>query len=71
VALLSFNVGVEAGQVVFVVICLGLAAAATWLARHLPRLQHAVSPSAATTATAYVLGTISVFWLFERMAGFA
>ncbi len=71
VALLSFNVGVEAGQVVFVAACLAVAASARWLARHWPRLEHAVKPRTAIMATAYVLGTISVFWLFERVSNFA
>ncbi len=62
VALLMFNVGVEVGQLLFVAAVLALIA----LLRRLPwrppaRLQY-VAP--------YAIGTVAMFWVFERVASF-
>ncbi|GAA0285294.1 HupE/UreJ family protein [Alteraurantiacibacter aestuarii] len=70
-ALLAFNLGVEAGQIVFVAAILGIAALASRLARSQPRLQRVLARPLATRVAAYALGTISVFWLFERVSNFA
>jgi hypothetical protein len=61
-ALLTFNVGVELGQFMFIaaVVILG------WAAR---RLWRSV-PQWAPTVAAYGIGSISAFWFFERLAGF-
>ena len=59
-ALFSFNVGIEAGQLVFVGVVL-----ATWAAlRALPVRW----PSPVTYIPAYALGTLSAFWFFQRLA---
>ena len=61
-ALFSFNLGIELGQLLFVAVLL-LAAAAL---RRLP----AVRPLASATARvpAYAIGTLAAFWIFERLA---
>ena len=59
-ALGSFNVGIEIGQLVFV---LAVAGARVGLAR-LPWRW----PRAATLVPAYVIGTLADFWLFDRTA---
>ncbi len=70
-ALLSFNIGVELGQLAFVAILLALG----WLwARMQPRLANSAPQLAAmpmVLVAGYVLGTISTFWLIERLSGFA
>ena len=60
VALLLFNVGVELGQLLFVATLIGLA----WAARRaLPAMPRWVIP-----ATAYGIGSVSAFWMAERIA---
>lgn len=70
-ALLSFNLGVEAGQVVFVLACLGVVALLSMIAARTPRLGTMAAPARATRLAAYALGTIAMFWLFERVSAFA
>jgi hypothetical protein len=63
-ALLSFNVGVELGQLAFIAVAL----AALHLARRID-----LSPAAerfALRAASYAIGTLAAFWFFERVAGF-
>jgi hypothetical protein len=57
-ALLFFNVGVELGQLLFIMLILLLLA----LLRRL-----VVLPQAAPIAAAYTIGTIATFWVFERL----
>jgi hydrogenase/urease accessory protein HupE len=59
-ALLSFNLGIETGQLVFCALGLVLYA----IARRL-RL---VRPVRMRWATAYLIGTLAAFWFFERAA---
>lgn len=61
-ALLTFNVGVETGQLMFVSVVLALG----WLARRLP----GSVPQWAPRAAAYGIGTVSAFWVIQRVAGF-
>ncbi len=61
-ALLTFNLGVETGQLVFV-----LAVAVAW---KVVSMLVAVPPAPARTAAAYLIGAISTAWLFERLASF-
>jgi len=62
VALLFFNVGVEIGQLIFVAIVLALAAFFR-LARHpLPRW--------AALAPPYLIGTLAMFWVIQRVSVF-
>jgi len=66
VALLFFNVGVEAGQLLFVAAVF----AAFWLIRRLT--QHITVPQVtwASALPAYAIGSLAVFWVLERTAGF-
>lgn len=61
-ALLAFNLGVEAGQLCFIAALAFLVAAGRWVA--LPIGQKA------TVITAYGIGSVSMYWLIERMSGF-
>lgn len=58
-ALLTFNLGVEIGQLMFIgVVLLGLAA-----------LRRIVAlPPQAVTACAYAIGSLAAFWTFERLS---
>jgi hydrogenase/urease accessory protein HupE len=59
-ALFAFNVGIEAGQLLFVATVLALAAALRPLRLRLP--------AAATAVPVYVMGTLAAYWCFERAA---
>ena len=61
-ALLFFNLGVEAGQIVFV---LGLIAVAVIAGR-----VYGSWPSWTTRAAAYPIGIVAAYWTIERIAGF-
>ena len=60
-ALFTFNLGVELGQLAFVAVALGLSRLAL---RRLPRRPWMV------VAPAYAIGTLAAFWCIERVAGF-
>jgi len=63
-ALFSFNVGVELGQLAFVAAALGVLAIARQIGM-LARIRgHALR------AAAYAIGCLAAFWMFERLAGF-
>jgi hydrogenase/urease accessory protein HupE len=67
-ALLAFNLGVEAGQILFIAVVLALGAA---LARLYPAARAALAPGApGLRAVAYGVGTLAAFWVVERVAGF-
>lgn len=61
-ALLFFNLGVEAGQLLFIAGALGLAHLLRQTARPLPRWSAHVAP--------YAMGSIAMFWVFQRIASF-
>ena len=65
IALFAFNLGVEAGQLAFIGIVL-----AAWAAiqRILPALRR--HTRALTLGTSYAIGSISTFWLIDRIAAF-
>ncbi len=63
-ALLFFNVGVELGQVMFVLALLGVA----WVGKRL--LQSSPIVRFAPLATTYVIGTVASYWVIERVSGF-
>ncbi|MGA9411813.1 MAG: HupE/UreJ family protein [Roseobacter sp.] len=67
-ALFAFNVGVEAGQILFISVALALGAA---LARLYPYVsQRLATPgSSGLRAVAYGVGTLAAFWTVERVAG--
>ena len=60
-ALLGFNLGVEIGQLMFV----GAVVTIAWLARRVFE-----APAWAGRALAYGMGSISMMWLFDRVAAF-
>ena len=62
-ALIFFNIGVEFGQILFVTAVLLL----TWL---LHRLQKPLLLEKAETIAIYTIGSLSSFWLFERISLF-
>ena len=62
VALLGFNLGVELGQLAFIAALLALRPLVRWLERALGvRL---------ATAGYYALGSVAMYWFFERVAAF-
>lgn len=61
-ALLFFNVGVELGQLFFIAAVLGFVAVATRIS--VPR------PAWAWRLPAYGIGSLAVFWMIDRVAGF-
>ncbi|MBL4768933.1 MAG: HupE/UreJ family protein [Rhodobacteraceae bacterium] len=65
-ALVSFNVGVEIGQLTFIAVVVAIA---LLLARLFPRLaRRAMMPRGVAMMTAgYGIGAISVFWLVQRL----
>lgn len=72
-ALLFFNIGVEIGQVLFVTLLIGCYLASFQFARFgsSARSQGDVSvPTRLAVPTAYFVGTLAVFWLAQRAAGF-
>ena len=73
-ALLFFNLGVEAGQILFLCILVvatflartGISVAAGLQQREVPRL-----PAVTVRSAGYLIGSLAAFWLFQRLAGFA
>jgi hypothetical protein len=61
-ALLTFNLGVEAGQLAFV--------AATVVATALVRPLLFLNVGRLRFVAAYLIGTISAFWFVQRVVGF-
>jgi len=61
-ALLTFNVGVEVGQLLFVAGALGLRSALALLPVTLPGRARALP--------AYAIGTVAMFWVIERVGAF-
>ncbi|MGI9342070.1 MAG: HupE/UreJ family protein [Gammaproteobacteria bacterium] len=71
-ALLFFNVGVEIGQILFVLALLaGFYALRPAIARLLRSARNdEVHWSSLTVPASYVIGGLASFWMFERIAGF-
>ena len=66
VALLFFNLGVEAGQLLFVAAVLVVVALARLAAEHLPLQQ----PAWGWRIPPYAIGAVAAFWLIQRVAAF-
>lgn len=66
IALLFFNVGVELGQLFFIAVVLAIIAAGTWAMKRYDKTPWpwawAVPP--------YAIGSLSVFWILQRLASF-
>ena len=73
-ALLFFNVGVEAGQIVFVVALVGAFLSARLVARHLGMAAFLFDPSPyrvhSQRAAGYGVGVFASVWLIDRVTGF-
>jgi hypothetical protein len=73
VALAFFNIGVEAGQLIFIAAALSTFAIAR-LALRIPPNAHSAGPWAAAeafaTPAAYSIGIAGAFWLIERTLSF-
>ncbi len=61
-ALLTFNLGVEAGQLLFIAVMLS--------GIRIFRDFSPFAPAAVRTVLAYAIGITATFWLYERLAGF-
>lgn len=70
VALLFFNLGVEAGQLAFVACVMALAWAAWFMFRRLRQGPGQPNSSHADVALAYLIGAVAAFWVIERASGF-
>ena len=61
-ALLFFNLGVEAGQLVFIGWILGLLAVLRQVRMYLPRWSELIPP--------YAIGSVAMLWVFQRLSTF-
>ncbi len=67
-ALLAFNIGVEAGQLLFIAAALALGAAVA----RVPPARGLMAPGSRSLAvTSYGIGTLAAYWAIERVAAFA
>jgi hypothetical protein len=64
-ALFSFNVGVEIGQLIFIGTVLGTLICVRRFSIP-PAMRQAAIP-----VTSYAVGSVAAFWFIERLAGFA
>ena len=62
-SLLFFNIGVEIGQILFIVVVYLVWALAKRFVVRLPEQITSYGP-------AYAIGTVAAFWTIERIAGF-
>jgi hydrogenase/urease accessory protein HupE len=65
-ALLFFNLGVEAGQLIFIAFVLGIVALVGRIGRHVRLPQ----PVWAWAIPPYAIGSVAMFWFIERIAAF-
>ncbi len=66
IALLFFNVGVEVGQLLFIAAVFAIIMLARWMAR----LVRPPQPAWAWAVPPYVIGSLAVFWVIQRIAAF-
>jgi len=66
-ALLFFNIGVEIGQIIFVVALIGAHAV---IATLVPKIHGGRGKEIANRTSAYAIGTIASFWLLQRLSVF-
>ena len=64
-ALFSFNIGVEIGQLMFIGVVLGILACAKRIS------MPAMITRGALPVASYAIGSVAAFWFIERLAGFA
>jgi len=69
VALLAFNLGVEAGQLAFVTVLIATGFVVRWLV--VPRVPSRLAfQRRGAAVSAYAIGSVATYWLAERLAGF-
>ena len=69
-ALLFFNVGVEIGQIAFVLAVIALVALLKRFRESMDAFPKALSQPIVRQATVYTVGGLASFWLLQRIAGF-
>jgi hydrogenase/urease accessory protein HupE len=71
-ALLFFNVGVEAGQLMFIAVVMLVLSAVTRVLRDPGRTDHGpwYSEAMIRVPVAYVIGSVAAFWTVQRVVGF-
>ena len=69
IALVAFNLGVEAGQLAFVAVVLAVAACARFVLRSV-RDRPVAFETSVVTVLAYVIGGTAAFWTVERVVAF-
>jgi len=69
-ALLFFNVGVEIGQIIFVLGLIGLFILGRRLLGEFGKLEKIFKTAPLQTTASYFIGTVASFWLIERIHGF-
>ena len=62
VALLFFNIGVEAGQLLFIAAAIGVMAAFRQIHIQMPQWTQYIPP--------YTIGSVAMFWVFQRLSAF-
>lgn len=62
-SLFAFNLGIEAGQILFVAALLGFG----WLIARIPRFPIVQRGTGLTRVPAYGIGALAVFWILERL----
>jgi hydrogenase/urease accessory protein HupE len=65
-ALLFFNLGIELGQLLFVLFCVGLFA----IVRTITRGRDQFPSAWGRAVSAYAIGSLAIFWVIERVASF-
>jgi hypothetical protein len=65
-ALLFFNIGIEIGQLLFVIFIFACVA----LLRKISQRINVVPPAWAAAAPPYAIGSLAVFWVIERITAF-
>lgn len=69
-ALVAFNLGVEAGQVLFVAVLLAAGASLRLFASRFLQRQMMIRGAPGITFVAYAIGSVAAFWTIERVATF-
>ena len=69
-ALLFFNIGVEIGQIAFVIAAVGLSLAFRALLPKIRQSSFVDMLSMVQRPSAYIVGTLAMFWTFERVSSY-
>lgn len=69
-ALLFFNIGVEIGQIMFVIVAISLFFFGKWIVKSLRALSFNDILMRIQLPAGYVVGTLAMFWTIDRVSGF-